>query len=150
MTPSATDSDGDIVRRWFEDLFNRGELSVADEILAADVDYHGPPSLSPQTVTGPDDIKEYVEVYATAFPDLRYTVDAVSEADDAVYVRWSATGTHESDLFGIEPTGEVFTISGINVFHVEADRITEIHSAWDTLEMVQELGVVPDVGLAST
>ncbi|PSQ18954.1 hypothetical protein BRD00_03425 [Halobacteriales archaeon QS_8_69_26] len=36
-----------IVHAWFEDLFGRGDLSVAHEVLAADVDYHGPGSLSP-------------------------------------------------------------------------------------------------------
>jgi steroid delta-isomerase-like uncharacterized protein len=140
---------GDLVQRWFDDLFNRGDLSVADEILAPDVDYRGPPSLTPQSVTGPDDIKEFVEVYGRAFPDLQYTVESVSRADGEVVVRWTATGTHRSDLFGIEPTGEVFTVDGIDVFTVADGRITAVHAQWDTLGMVQELGVVPPVGLAA-
>ena len=59
-----------------------------------------------------------------------------------VVVRWSAMGTHENDLFGIEPTGEGFTVDGIDVFAVEDGRITDVHAHWDTLKMVQELGVV--------
>ena len=46
------------------------------------------------------------------------------------------------DLFGIEPTGEGFTVDGINVFTVEAGEIAEVYAHWDTLKMVQELGVV--------
>lgn len=149
MPSSGTTPDRELVKRWFEDLFNRGNVSVADEILAADVDYHGPPSLSPRAVTGSEDIKEYVQVYGTAFPDLTYAVEDVSEGEDELRVRWSATGTHESDLFGMEPTGETFTVSGINTFAIEDGRITEIHAQWDTLKMVQELGVVPPIGLAS-
>lgn len=147
-TDSSTDPET-LVRRWFEDLFNRGELTVADEILAPDVAYAGPPSLSPADVTGPDDIKEYVEVYQSAFPDLWYSVERVSRGDDEIHVEWSATGTHESDLFGMEPTGEAFRVEGIDLFVVEDGRITDIRAQWDTLKMVQELGIVPPVGLAS-
>lgn len=150
MTPTepTTDPEG-LVHRWFDDLFNKGKLNVADEILADDVGYHGPSSLSPQDVSGPDGIKEYVQVYQTAFPDLQYTVEQVSEADGELRVRWSATGTHRSDLFGIEPTGEVFTVEGIDVFVVEGGKIAEVYAQWDTLKMVQELGIVPPIGLAA-
>ncbi|MEF8899925.1 MAG: ester cyclase [Halovenus sp.] len=63
--------------------------------------------------------------------------------------RWSATGTQESDLFGMDPTGEMFSAEGISVFAVEDGEITEVHAQWDTLQMVQDLGVVPPVGLAA-
>jgi steroid delta-isomerase-like uncharacterized protein len=149
MTHGTTRDSEALVRRWFEELFNRGKLAVADEILAADVDYRGPPSLTPQAVSGPDDIKEYVQVYQNAFPDLQYTVDTVTAVGDRVLVEWTATGTHRSDLFGIESTGEVFTVDGIDVFTVEEGRITAVHAQWDTLGMVQELGAVPEVGLVA-
>ena len=143
MTPNdTTDDTTRLVRRWFDDLFNRGELDVADEILADDVGYDGPQSLGPRDVTGPDDVKSYVETYRTAFPDLWYTVEDVTRADGEVRVRWSAMGTHENDLFGIEPTGEGFAVDGINVFSVADGRITAVSAQWDTLKMVQELGVV--------
>ena len=138
-----------LVHRWFEDLFNRGELSVADEILSEHVEYHGPPSLSPQDVTGPADIKEYVDVYKTAFPDMVYSVEEVHTTEGETRVRWTATGTHESDLFGMDPTGEMMTVEGISVFRTDEDGIRDIRAQWDTLKMVQELGVVPSVGLAA-
>ena len=46
------------------------------------------------------------------------------------------------DLFGIEPTGEGFTVDGIDVFAVADGRITDIHAPWDTLKLVQEPDVV--------
>ena len=142
MSSNDTTDDTQLVRRWFDDLFNQGELDVADEILADDVGYHGPQSLSPRDVTGPEDVKSYVETYQTAFPDLWYTVEEVTATDGEVLVRWSAMGTHENDLFGIEPTGEGFTVDGIDVFTVEDGEITQVYAHWDTLKMVQELGVV--------
>jgi len=117
MTAPEDTPDTTVVRRWFEDLFTRGDTAVADEILDDDVAYHGPPSLSPGDVTGVEDI---------------------SGGDDELRVRWSATGTHESELFGMEPTGETFTVEGINTFIIEGGRITEVRAQWDTLKMVQE------------
>ena len=132
----------DLVRRWFEDLFTGGDLAVAGDILAEDVEYRGPPSLSPTDVSGPADIREFVEVYWTAFPDLRYTVEQMGTSDETLLVRWTGVGTHESDLFGMEPTGESFAVEGISVFGREDGVITDVYAQWDTLNMVQELGTV--------
>jgi len=145
MTGETADTEA-LVQRWFEELFNEGDLSTADEILADDVEYHGPPSLSPRDVSGPDDIRQYVEAYGTAFPDVWYTVEDVVAHGDSVRAHWIATGTHESDLFGIEPTGEAFSVEGVDVFRIEDGEIVEIWAHWDTLKMVQELGVVPEIG----
>jgi len=143
-----TESDSGAERlaeRWFEELFNEGDLAVADEILAEDVRYDGPSSLAPDDVDGPDDVKEYVDVYASAFPDLWYTVERLVPTAEGVAVEWSVTGTHRSEVFGIEGTGEVMTVEGVNLFTVEDGRITAVRSEWDTLEMAQELDAVPPI-----
>ena len=49
-------------------------------------------------------------------------------------------------LFGIVPTGEGFTVDGINVSTVEAGEIAEVYAHWGILKMVQELGVVSAAG----
>ncbi|PSQ37211.1 ester cyclase [Halobacteriales archaeon SW_12_69_24] len=147
QTDSAADPET-LVHRWFDELFNRGDLPVADEILADDVSYDGPQSLSPGDVTGPEDVKAYVETYRTAFPDLFYTVEETTVTGGTVVVRWSAMGTHENDLLGIEPTGEGFAVDGLDVFTVVDGAITDVVAQWDTLKMVQELGVVS--AMAST
>lgn len=144
MTQPDTNAER-LVRRWFDELFTQGDLSVADEILADEIRYHGPTSLTPTDVTSPDDVKAYAETYGRAFPDLHYTVDAVHEADDVLVVRWTMTGTHQSDLFGIESTGEVFTGHGIDIVALEDGRIAEVWSEWDTLKMMQALDAVPDI-----
>lgn len=143
MTVDTIDrSPEELVHRWFEEMFNEGDLKVADEILAADVEYQGPNSLTPQDVTGSEDIKEYVETYKTAFPDLTYRVEESSETEDGIVVQWSMTGTQRGDLFEMESTGEAFAEDGINIFSIENGRITSIRSEWDTLKMVNELGIV--------
>lgn len=140
----------ELVHRWFEDLFNQGNLSAIEEIVSQDIAYHGPASLSPKDVTGPNDIKRYVRVYREAFPDLTYTVDHVFRSGNELCVRWTVEGTHQTDLFGIDASGESFSESGIDIFLVEDGAITEVWSAWDTLRMAQELDIVSPVELLGT
>jgi len=147
MKPRESWSENErLVYKWFNELFNQGDLDVADDILAPEVSYNGPVSLTPRDVNGPEDIKDYVAVYQEAFPDIWYTVEHIFGSDAEMCVRWVATGTHTSDLFDLESTGETFAEDGINVFTIDDGRITEIWSEWDTLKMVQELGVMPPVG----
>lgn len=147
MTVSDATDRTDLVDRWFGELFSEGDLDVADEILAPEITYRGPGSLSPTGVSDPADVKEYVAVYRTAFPDLRYTVEDVTEAGDRVVAEWSAVGTQENPIFGADATGESFVVEGVSVFVTEDGVVTEVHSQWDTLAMVQQLGTVPsDLG----
>ena len=39
-------------------------------------------------------------------PDLTYTVDDQVAEDDKVVSRYTATGTHQGEFFGVAPTGE--------------------------------------------
>jgi steroid delta-isomerase-like uncharacterized protein len=138
------------VRRYFEELFNEGDLDVADEILAPEVRYHGPPSFSPQNLRRREQVKAFVKRYHAAFPDINYHMEAVVGADDTYTVRWSAEGTHTDSLWGIEGTGKRFEDRGLNMFRFEGEAIAEIWSYWDTLGMVRELGLVSPVGMSAT
>ena len=63
----------------------------------------------------------------------------------ASFPRARAVGDTTIDLFGIEPTGEGFTVDGIDIFTVEAGEIAEVYAHRNTLGMGRE----PDVGSAA-
>jgi steroid delta-isomerase-like uncharacterized protein len=139
----------DLIERWFVDLFSEGDLDVADEILADDITYHGPESVSPRAAKTPADVKRYVRKYHDTFPDFRYEIQSVFGEGDRLCVEWTAEGTQENDLFGIQGSGEQFHDEGLNAFRFEDGRIAEIWSYWDTLGMVQQLGIISPLGLAA-
>ena len=101
-----------IVRRLFEEVWNKGNLSVADELFAPNYDHHDPST--PDFGRGPESEKKRATLYRTAFPDLRLTIEDIIAEGDAVMARWSCRGTHNGDLSGIAPTGKQFTISGVS------------------------------------
>lgn len=138
-----------VIERYFEELFNEGDLDVAEEIFTEELEYHGPRSFSPENLRKPEHIKSFVKRYHAAFPDINYHVDHVFGEGDEYAVRWEANGTHTEELFGIEGTGEEFTDRGLNVFEFEDGKISTVWSYWDTLGMVRELGLVAPMGLTA-
>ena len=85
------------VRRFFEELWNTGDLDSADEMLAPGHVHH----LGDDRLDGPEAVKEAVRRMRTAFPDLHFTLEDVVSDGDRVVVRWTATGTHEATFGGV-------------------------------------------------
>ncbi len=130
-----------VARRVLEEVFGAGHVDVADELLAPN--FVGRDPALPSPTTGVAAFKVLVSGYRTAFPDIRITVhDQVAEGDRAV-TRWTAVGTHKGELWGLPPTGKQATVSGITIDRVENGRVAESWSNWDTLGLMQQLGLVP-------
>jgi steroid delta-isomerase-like uncharacterized protein len=139
-----TEENKAISRRADEELFNRGNLDVADDLFAPKFVYHDP--ASGEDWRGPESVKQFAAMMRDAFPDLYYTVkDQIAEGDKVV-TRYTAGGTHQGELMGIAPTGNRVTITGISIMRIEDGKIEEIWENYDTLGMMQQLGVIPSPG----
>jgi steroid delta-isomerase-like uncharacterized protein len=130
-----------ISRRADEELFNRGNLDVADELFAPSFVYHDP--ASGEEWRGPESVKQYAAMLRAAFPDLHQTIeDQVAEGDKVAY-RWTARGTHKGKLMGIAPIGNQVTFTGTSIARLADGKIEEIWENYDALGMMQQLGVIP-------
>jgi len=130
-----------IAHRADDELFNRGNLDVVDELFAPDFVYHDP--ASHQDWHGPERVKEYATALRAAFPDLQQTIeDQVAEGEQVAY-RWTARGTHRGELLGIAPTGKQVEFGGIAIMRIVGGTITEIWEHYDALGLLQQLGVIP-------
>ena len=132
-----------VVRRTFEELWNKGNLSIADELFAPNYDHHDPST--PDVGRGPESEKKRATLYRNAFPDLRLTVEGLVAEGETVVARWSCHGTHKGELNGIAPTGKQFTISGVTIAHFENGKMVEGWVNWDALGLMQQLGLVPEI-----
>ncbi|MBX3155335.1 MAG: ester cyclase [Deltaproteobacteria bacterium] len=136
-----------VVRRAFEELFNRGDLSVADEVFAADFVGHDP-ALA-QDMHGPEEFKHFVRMYRSAFPDLQLTIeDQISDRDEVV-TRFTARGTHLGELNGIPPTGRKVVVSGISIDRMVGAKTVESWTSYDLMSMMEQLGVAPVPGASA-
>lgn len=90
-----------------------------------------------------------VAMNRSAFPDMRSTFEDQIAEGDLVVSRWSARGTHKGELMGIPLTGKAVTLTGISTMRIVGRKIAEQWDNWDTLGMLQQLGVIPALGQAS-
>jgi steroid delta-isomerase-like uncharacterized protein len=127
-----------LVCRWYED-FNQRNLAIVDELFTLDYVYHNPPT----TLHGPEEFKQFLSLYLTAFPDARFTVE---DEGDLVASRSTLRGTHQSKFMGIPPTGKPVTVTGIAVDRIVGGKFVEGWLNFDALGMLQQLGVIPALG----
>lgn len=129
-----------LIARIAEDIWNRGDIEVADDLMVVDAKYHGPHM--PNGVGGREDWKRAITIYRAAFPDSHVMYEELIETDNRVIGRWSATATHTGELPGLAPTGKRIAITGITIYRFSGNKISEAWEQLDMLGMWQQLGVV--------
>jgi steroid delta-isomerase-like uncharacterized protein len=127
-----------LARRSWEVLDN---LDVLDEVYADDLVWHEPD----QDVRGPEEARQFVMMYKTAFPDLSATVEDVLSDGDKVVTRYTLRGTHQGEIeeFG-PPTGRQIELQGITIHRMEDGKIVEEWERYDNLGVMQQLGLAPE------
>jgi steroid delta-isomerase-like uncharacterized protein len=130
-----------LIQRFVDEAFNKGNLDVAVEVYASTFISHDP--TTPEQQGSPEDVKQFVNMYLSAFPDGRTTVeDSIAEGDKVAY-RWTFRGTHQGELMGIAPTGKQVEITGITINRISGGKVEEQWNNFDQLGMLQQLGMVP-------
>jgi steroid delta-isomerase-like uncharacterized protein len=137
-----------VVQRWWQELWNGGNLAVADEIIAPTFSNHDP--ASPWVPPGIDGCKTLVKGYRTVFPDIHFTIEQQATAEGTIVSHWRCRGTHRGELMGTAPTGKSIEVEGISIFHLENGKIRHQTTIWDALGLMQQIGAVPALGRATT
>src|SRR5215203_5162309 len=122
----------DVVRSYFTELWNRGKLDLADELIAPAFGGEG------GVVSGPEAAKMYVSSYRCAFPNIHFCVLNLRCEGELVAACWAGTGTHEpsSECGDGALVGKERTITGLSVYRLEDGKIAEM---WIGCEAAQQL-----------
>lgn len=131
----------DLVRRFFDDVFNDRRRDAAEDLLTRDFVAHHP--AFPEGIRGVDGVMQTASVFREGFPDLRYEVhDLVAEAD-RVACRWAARGTHDGVFMGVPASGRPAVFVGCDIFRVADGRLAEAWVVSDLLGVMQQIGAIP-------
>ena len=128
----------ELVRRFYEEVWARGNVDVADEVFADEYERHDFRAGEP--ASGAEGQKAIAAAFRAAFPDLTWEIDFLLGDGDFVVGRWTASGTHLGPWAGVEPTGRPMRFSGINVFRFSDGKVVEIWNHRDDLGLMQQLG----------
>jgi len=141
----STEENKAVLRRVAEEIFNKGDLAVVDEVIAPNYVYHGSGG---QEYKGTEGFKQIVTMFRTAFPDLHMTVEDMVAEGDKVAHRLTIRGTHKGEIMGMAPTGKhkQVTISAVTISRFAGGKEAEAWSNLDQLGMMQQMGIAPPVG----
>jgi steroid delta-isomerase-like uncharacterized protein len=133
-----------IISRLLDDVWNGGEPAVADDLLAPDFVRHGPAMEG--EARGPQGFRQLVATYRAVLPDLQVAAEGVTAEGDTVVTRWTVRGTHVGEFLGSAGTGRPVAARGVIIDRLAGGRIAEEWASFDSLSLVQQLGVIPAPG----
>ena len=137
----STEENKALMRRLFEEIWNRGNLYLADELVAPDYVDHD--SAMPEEVRGIEGFKQFVAMYKAGSSDGRIVVEDQVAEGDKVTTRWTAIGTHDGDLFGIPPTGNRVEFTGMEISRISGGKLAETWDNYDVMRLMQQIGAIP-------
>lgn len=127
----------------YVEVFSRGNLAAADEIMSADVISHGPGS---PPLTGTDQIKRQAMLLRGAIPDLETVLNDQIAEGDRVASRWTGRGTFTGRLAmpsgPVEPTGQPVSFDEIRIDRFADGRIVESWFIPDRFTLWRQMGML--------
>ena len=124
--------------RLLHDVWQDGRFDLLPLFVQPNVIRHHPrfPAHSPA------ELQQMIVAYRTAFPDMKYRFLHSAEEADHVALVYEVTGTHLGPFGQIPPTGIHDTLTCVDFFRFQDDRISEIWTMFDELGLMMKMGVV--------
>jgi len=129
----------EVARRLYEEVFNKHDVDLLDELAARDYEEHDP---LPGQGTGLDGLKDRVNALISGL-DPHFTLEHVIGEGDMVAVHWTNEGTNIGEFAGMPATGRSFKINGIDIYRVEKGKLAEHWHVVDMLGHLTQLGFLP-------
>jgi len=118
----------------------------ADRVAAFHApDYRGNDVSQAAPQCGPEGIRQAVNRYLQAFPDLHFTPKSTIIQGDQVALVWTAQGTHQGKLMNIPPTGRRITVQGTSLFTLQQGKVWRALYIWDVAGLLRALGLLPEL-----
>ena len=129
-----------IAKKWFIDMWSRGDVDLARQIVHPDYN----PDWIHIPKKGPDQVIHEMKYFRSIFPDLEYEILDSTSDESKAWVRYRGNGTHKGVAWGFSPTQKNVSFEGIGI--LEINKEGEVINQWDAYsfyDILEELGVVP-------
>jgi predicted ester cyclase len=90
----------------------------------------------------------HIEFFEVAFPAYEVYIDEMTAEGNRVVVQARIKGTHQGDLGGIPPTYKTVNFPFVIRYEIENNKIVNHWMLADQMELMQQLGVVPEAQAA--
>jgi steroid delta-isomerase-like uncharacterized protein len=127
-------------RRTFEEVFNKGDLAIVNDLVAPDFLNHE--VLPGMNNRGPDSTRQVVRMLRAAFPGLHLTIEDLVAEGDTVAGRVTMSGTHLGPFQGVPPTGRSFEQDHMHFVRFRDGKAIEHWAVRDDLGVIRQLGLI--------
>ena len=127
-----------LIRRVVDEVWNQKKPALIDEAFDAKYVVQTPNG----ELRGPAGYRQLYSTYATAFPDCRIKITDLFGEGDKLTLAYTFTGTHSGPLMGIAPSHKRVSVDGTAIMRFKGGKIVEERTIWDTLALMQQIGVV--------
>ncbi len=118
-----------LIRRFYEEVWNKGNMVVAEEIIAANYVRHDPRGGAP--APGPEGQKQIAAGFRRAVSNTALNIDFMVAEGDFVVARWTIRGDHKL-------SGKKLEFVGVNIFRLKDGKVVEIWNHRDDLGFTQQ------------
>ena len=129
-----------LMRRWFEEVWNKGRPEAVTEMMSEDCVNHGLSGDAASPLRGASGFLPFHTQFREAFPHIEVVVEDVMAEGDKVAARCSVRGKHEGDSLGIEAKGAMVDFDGIAIARVKDGMFVESWNSFDFATMYRQLG----------
>jgi len=114
-----------IVRRYFEEVWNKGDLAAADVVVAPNFSVEG----CGGAISGLEAVKLYVTSYREVFPRVHFTIISLLAEGDKVIACWVGRGMQAAPCGEDEAAARTqkCCAAGLSVYRIANGQIVE---AW--------------------
>lgn len=134
-----TEENKAVVRRFVEEVFEKGDVRAVDELVAENFVAHTWPS----TGDGRGDLKRAMERVSKGLSGAAFSIDDLIAEGDRVVARLTASAVQTGEFMGMPPSGKRYTIPEIHIFRIRDGLIVEHWHQFDQLGMMRQLGAMP-------
>ena len=137
-----TSDNAALVRRWFEEVWNKGRADAIDEMFDEEGVAHGLADEGGAPLRGPANFRAFHRQFREAFPGVEVVVDDAITEGDRVAARCTVRGRHDGDSLGFAATKQPVEFTGMTFARVRDGKIVEAWNNFDFMSMFQQLGAL--------
>lgn len=135
-----SEENKELLRRWFEEVWNNGRADAIDEMFDENGIAHGLSDDPSKPIKGPRDYKPFYKIFREAFPNMKIVIEDMVAEGDKVAARCSVRGKHEGAFMGRAATQSPVEFTGITIVRINNGKIVEAWNNFDFMTMYKQVG----------
>jgi len=139
---TSVEANKELARRFFTEIWSKGDLNTLYEILADDFMLHY--SVPPYDVNR-EQMKETMIEDREVFEDLTYDILDTTGGEDKVAILWRMRSKHIGEWQGIKATNKDVSLKGMTLFTMKDGKIVDAAAISDALSLLTQLGAIKHV-----